>query len=101
MIYYFYTCKGTPMTRVLPDDAILSGWSVMQKQEWLSNEIEGFLQTYVVQFTTDKLEALATSVSDLDELERNGYPCRECGQKFKYHSTRVKYVIYFLFKMYM
>ena len=43
-------------------------------------------------YTSEKLQALAVDVNELDELERNGYPCRECRQKFKYYSTRVKYV---------
>ena len=39
----------------------------------------------------EKLQTLNEEVSELDELERNGFPRRQCGQKFKYHSTRVKY----------
>lgn len=58
------------------------------------NEISVFLKEYVFRHTSKKLDELVLEVSELDDLERTGYPCRECGQKFKYHSTRVKYVVH-------
>ena len=58
------------------------------------NEISAFLKEYVFRHTSKKLDELVLEVSELDDLERTGYPCRECGQKFKYHSTRVKYVVH-------
>lgn len=61
-----------------------------KKKRWLSGEIKTFLEQYVFQHTSEKLQALSVEVSQLDELDRNGYPCRHCGQRFKYHSTRVK-----------
>lgn len=60
------------------------------KQAWLNSQIEQFLNQYVFQYNGDKIEAMRISVNELDELERNGFPCRECVQTFKYHSTRVK-----------
>ena len=43
------------------------------------------------QCTSEKLQTLNEEVNELDELERNGFPSRQRGQNFKYHSTRVKY----------
>jgi hypothetical protein len=71
---------------------VLSQWTVKQKQEWLSDEIKVFLQTYVFQFTSAALEAFSTGVTELSTQEKDGYACRVCDQNFKYHSTRVKYV---------
>ncbi|CAH3041599.1 unnamed protein product, partial [Porites evermanni] len=53
-----------------------------KKQPWLFGEIKTFLEQYVFQHTSDKLQALSVDVSQLDELDRNGYLCRQCGQRF-------------------
>lgn len=76
------------MKQRIPDES--QHWDVQMKKEWLCNVIRLFLKTYVFQCTSDKLEGVRISVTELDELEKNGFPCRECGHKFKYHSTRVK-----------
>lgn len=89
--------SDSPQERAIPDEVILSQWSEDKKRRWLSNEIKVFLEEYVSQQTSKKLDELAVEVNELDELERNGYPCRECGQKFKYHSTRVKYASHSIF----
>lgn len=43
-----------------------------------------------------QLTEFVNAVEDLRVLEKTGYPCRECGQIFKFHSIRVKYVLLFI-----
>ena len=42
---------------------------------------------------TTELNEFVNAVEELRVLDRTGYSCRECGKKFKFHYTRVKYVL--------
>lgn len=66
-------------------------WTTKQLQDWIYDEIRQFLGKYVFLHNTDLTEFI-NAVEDLGVLQRTGYPCKECGMKFKFHSTRVKYV---------
>ena len=84
---------GKPGIRKLPSSAELKAWSNEQKRAWLFTEIDTFLKAYVFTETSDEhMDEFVTRVNELDINQRDGYPCRECGMLFKYHSTRVEYV---------
>lgn len=62
------------------------------KREWLYSEIDE-LKAYVLTQTSDEeMDTFVSRVNELDTHQRNGYPCRDCGMIFKYHSIRVEYV---------
>lgn len=86
MIYWF--SADNPRARPLPN---LRNRTTKQLQDWIYDEIRQFLAKYVFLHKTDLTEFI-DAVDDLSVLQRTGYPCRECGMKFKFHSTRVKYV---------
>ena len=81
-----------PTVRKLPDSAILKKWGNDQKRVWLSNEIDEFLKVYVFTKTSQQINEFVAAVEELDTQERSGYPCRECGEIFNTHPTRVEYV---------
>lgn len=78
---------GEPSERPIPN---VRYWSAEQRRDWIYSEIKQFLEKYVFLHTTELTE-FVNAVEDLRILDRTGYPCRECGRTFKYHSTRVKY----------
>lgn len=46
--------------------------------------------------TSDEhMDEFVTRVSELNINQRDGYPYRECGMLFKYHSTRAEYASFF------
>ena len=57
------------------------------------SEIRLFLEEYVFLHKT-QLTEFVNAVEDLRMLDKTGYPCRECGQTFKFHFIRVKYVLF-------
>ena len=82
---------GNPVIRKLP--GCMKNWSNEKKREWLCSEIDEFLKVYVLTQTSDEeIEAFVSHVNELEIHQRNGYPCRDCGMIFKYHSVRVEYV---------
>lgn len=86
---FFKILLGVPVARPIPE---LKDWSSKQCQHWIYTEIRQFLETYVFLHTTE-LNEFVNAVEELMVLDRTGYSCRECGKKFKFHSTRVKYVL--------
>lgn len=78
---------GNPTTRPVP---AVKNWSTKQRQEWTYSEICLFLEEYVFLHKT-QLTEFVNAVEDLRVLEKTGYPCRECGQMFKFHSIRVNH----------
>ena len=43
-------------------------------------------------FNTEEVSELATQVQRLSTNSKEGYPCRDCGQTFSFHSGKVRYV---------
>ena len=83
------------MIQKLPSCEELKNWSNEKKRIWLSGEIDTFLKAFVFTQTSDEhMDEFVTGVNELDTNQRDGYPCRECGMLFKYHSTRVEYVMF-------
>lgn len=80
---------GDPLSRPIPD---LRNWQAKQQRDWIYSEIHQFLEQYVFLHKAE-LTQFVNDVEDLRVLDKTGYPCRECGKKFKFHSTRVKYVL--------
>lgn len=81
---------GQPEIRKLPGSQF--NWTNEQKRAWLSKEIDEFLKEYVYTESASEMEEFVSRVNELDTQRRDGYPCRECGQIFSYHSTGVEYV---------
>ena len=86
------TFLGNPVIRKLPGCEMKS-WGNENKREWLYSEIDEFLKAYVLTQTShEEMDTFVSRVNELDTHQRNGYPCRDCGMIFKYHSIRVEYV---------
>lgn len=86
------TFLGNPVIRKLPG-CEMNSWGNENKREWLYSEIYEFLKAYVLTQTSDEeMDTFVSRVNELDTHQQNGYPCRDCGMIFKYHSIRVEYV---------
>ena len=87
--------QGFPTVRQIPEPATMRRWGNDQKRAWLSNEIDEFLNVFV--FKHHQLDEFVAAVEELDTQQRNGFPCRECGEIFRTHPLRVEYVCYLSF----
>ena len=95
IVQYIHCFLGTPGIRKLPSSAELKNWSNEQKRAWLSSKINTLLKACVFTETSDEhMDEFVTRVNELATYQRDGYPCRECGMLFKYHSTRAEYVFF-------
>ena len=91
MLQYIRCLLGKPVIQKLPRSEELKNWSNEQKRAWLSTKIDTFIKAYVFTQTSDEhMDEFVTEIDELDTNQRDGYPCRECGMLFKYHSTRVE-----------
>ena len=79
-----------PKKHTVPSKALLRTWSNEKKKDWLNNKIHQFLDESIFQLPLMCMDQFRTNIEELEELEREGFPCRRCGRRFKYHSVRVK-----------
>lgn len=98
-VYPFFNIQGEPTLRKLPDKRIMKTWGNEQKRAWLSDEVNEFIRVFVFTQSSQEMNEFVAAVHELETQERSGYPCRECGETFSTHPSRVEYVNYTIIKI--